>query len=122
MIYIAYGLDIGKDEMLAKVPQALFIKFGTLEGYELKFRGVENFCIGTLEKCVGGALQVSLWQISKDDLLILDRHKGVPSLSYRLELEFESTKVLTHALYQTLALQEPSQEVLKKLEILYKMT
>lgn len=122
MIYLAYGLDMGKDEMLAKVPNAEFIKAGKLDGYSLNFRGLPEYHIGTIEPAMRESVPVSLWEIDPDDLKILDRHKGVPALSHRVTMEYENVEVISHCVNGDLAIQEPSQEILARLKEIYSKT
>lgn len=77
--YIAYGSNLNFRQMSLRCPDAKFVGVGTLDNYELVFRGSKKSAVATVEPCSGKQVPVGIWTISKQDERHLDRYEGFPS-------------------------------------------
>ena len=52
---------------------------GTIENYELQFKGMPNCSYATIAPCIGKSVPVALWELQPRDERLLDRYEGYPS-------------------------------------------
>lgn len=78
-LYIAYGSNLNKDQMLRRCPNSEFVGEGTLPHYKLEFRRVL-----TITVCPGSSVPVAVWKISTEDRAKLDLYEDWPRC-YRRE-------------------------------------
>ena len=81
MKYLAYGMNMNRDAMAARCPNAKPLGGFYLPDHRLLFRGVADF---THDKDM--VLPVVLWEITHDCLRALDRLEGYPTLYDRRKI------------------------------------
>ena len=74
-IYMAYGSNLDKSQMVFRCRDAEAIGPAYLPGWRLAFRGVAD-----IEPSKGDKLPIGLWRISREDELKLDHYEGYPNL------------------------------------------
>lgn len=82
-LYAAYGSNLNKHQMGYRCPNATPFTTGTIDGYELLFKGSKTGSYATIERCKGSSVPVALWNISASDERALDRYEGFPSFYYK---------------------------------------
>ncbi len=83
-LYIAYGSNLNTEQMAHRWPTATVVGTGTLNGYELSFKGHQGGAYATVGKRKGGIVPVLLWELEATDEQALDRYEGYPCF-YRKE-------------------------------------
>ena len=84
MKYIAYGSNLNIGQMQRRCKTAKLIGISKLDGYRLVFRGDNGSAVASVEKQKGSSVPVIVWELQKEDELVLDRYEGYPFL-YRKE-------------------------------------
>ena len=64
-------------------PTAKLYGTGTIEDYELQFKGHPNGEYATISPKDGSSVPVAVWEIQPKDELSLDRYEGYPSLYFK---------------------------------------
>lgn len=83
-LYVAYGSNLHKKQMEERCPGAVPYAVGTLEGWELIYRGLEPEKIyATIQKKEGAATPVALWDITPENEKSLDEYEVYPTLYYK---------------------------------------
>lgn len=80
MLYIAYGSNLHKGQMLRRCPNAVAIGATTIPNTRLVFRGVAD-----IEDFVGASCPVGVWHITEECERALDIYEGVKNSLYRKE-------------------------------------
>lgn len=75
-LYIAYGSNLNMEQMRLRCDTAQFIGTGTLENYELQFKGRLHNAYATIAPKEGSSVPIAIWKIKKEDELNLDRCEG----------------------------------------------
>ncbi len=78
-LYVAYGSNLNKHQMTYRCPTAEYIGSGTLEGYELQFKGSARGAHATIAPREGSSVPVGIWKIQRGDEQRLDLYEGFPS-------------------------------------------
>lgn len=84
LYYFAYGSNLNQEQMADRCPTARFHKFGVLDGYSLCFRGYShkrNGAVASVQQDEKSYVEGVLYNISLDDLKLLDKFEGYP-MSY----------------------------------------
>lgn len=82
-LYIAYGSNLNIRQMAFRCPGAKLRGTGTVEDYELQFRGRAHCAFATITPKAGCTVPVAVWEISKENERALDRYEGVPVHYYK---------------------------------------
>ncbi len=82
-LYLAYGSNMNLKQMAFRCPDAVPTDSFYLEGYELNFKGRGAF-YATIDPKENSKVPVTIWEISAEDELNLDRYEGYPTF-YRKE-------------------------------------
>lgn len=104
-LYIAYGSNLNMDQMRWRCPTAQFVGVGTLENYELQFKGTPHGAHATIEPKEGASVPVGVWMIQKKDEGRLDMYEGYHPKGYcyydkeRISVKMDSGKSLTGMVY-----------------------
>lgn len=85
-LYIAYGSNLNLNQMKYRCPTAKLVGKGTIENYELQFKGMPNCSYATIAPCIGKSVPVALWELQPRDERLLDRYEGYPSHYFKQEL------------------------------------
>ena len=64
-LYIAYGSNLNLNQMKYRCPTAKLVGKGTIENYELQFKGMPNCSYATIAPCIGKSVPVALWNFSE---------------------------------------------------------
>ena len=84
--YIAYGSNLNVRQMMRRCPEARIIGTGTLEGWELLFKGSKTGSYLTIEQNPDGSVPVAVWEVSERDERNLDLYEGYPNFYYKKEM------------------------------------
>lgn len=85
-LYVAYGSNLNKSQMKFRCPTAKFYGVGTIEGYELQFKGSSNSAFATITPKVGASVPVAVWSLKPMDEFMLDRYEGYPSHYFKQDV------------------------------------
>lgn len=89
-IYIAYGSNMDKDQMMARCPEAKFIGTGQLDNWKMLFKGSRSGAYATIEPddpANETKLLVYIWSITKEDEKRLDIYEGFPRFYIKKDIE-----------------------------------
>lgn len=78
-LYVAYGSNLNKEQMKHRCPTAKLYGTGTIEDYELQFKGTPQCAFATIAPKEGASVPVAVWEIQPRDEAALDRYEGYPS-------------------------------------------
>ena len=81
--YIAYGSNLNVQQMAWRCPGAKVAGVGTLEDWQLAFRGSKTGSYLTIEPKAGSDVPVGVWEITDQDEQALDRYEGYPNFYYK---------------------------------------
>ncbi len=119
----AYGTNISKSEMASHSENAMFIGYGELLNFELKFRGFQDHAIATLEKKRGAVLPVAIYDITPTDRFTMDNFEKFPYAYQRIKakarLNGKIIKGQVYVLKIKLQKEIPNSEYLKALRMAY---
>lgn len=87
--YIAYGSNMDERQMAVRCRDAVFVGTGSIQGYELLFKGSLTGCYATIEPKEKSIVPVTVWTISKADEKRLDRYEGFPTFYYKKDIEVQ---------------------------------
>ena len=66
-LYVAYGSNLNIAQMKHRCPTAKLYGTGTLEGYELQFKGYPSSAFATIAPKAGSSVPVAVWDIKPND-------------------------------------------------------
>ena len=75
LLYVAYGSNMNREQMLYRCPNAVEICGTYIEGWQLTMPFYAN-----IEPQPGSRTPAIIWKINKDDELALDSYEGYPNL------------------------------------------
>lgn len=78
-LYVAYGSNLNFEQMKYRCPTAKLYGIGTINGYELQFKGSSHSAFATIAPKEDASVPVAVWEIKLRDELSLDRYEGYPS-------------------------------------------
>ena len=78
-LYIAYGSNLNHRQMAMRCPTAKLVGTGTVEGYELQFKGQQHSAFATIAEKPGASVPVAIWSIRPRDEWSLDIYEGYPT-------------------------------------------
>lgn len=84
-LYISYGTNINKKQMLGNCPTAKPMAVATLQGYQLIFQGRPGSAYVTIAPAKGQEVPVVVWEISAEDEKLLDIYEGARGGCYTKE-------------------------------------
>ena len=93
--YIAYGSNLNVNQMHFRCPGARVIGVGTLDGWQLLFKGSKTGSYLTIEQNEGFQVPVAVWEITPEDEAALDRYEGYPTFYYKREIPVSFTGIKT---------------------------
>ncbi len=80
-IYISYGSNMDKSQMLLRCPNAIVIGKAYLENWNLTIPFYAN-----IERGIGRKTPALIWEITRDDEITLDRYEGYPELYDKMDI------------------------------------
>lgn len=78
-LYVAYGSNLNFRQMKQRCPTAKLFSTGTIENYELQFKGQPDCAFATIAPKDGASVPAAVWEIQPGDERHLDRYEGYPS-------------------------------------------
>lgn len=78
-LYVAYGSNLNFRQMKQRCPTAKLYGTGSIDGYELQFKGTPGSAFATIAPKEGASVPVAVWEITPQDERALDRYEGYPS-------------------------------------------
>ncbi len=78
-LYVAYGSNLNFRQMKHRCPTAKLYGTGTIDGYELQFKGTPGSAYATIAPKEDASVPVAVWEIAPQDERSLDRYEGYPS-------------------------------------------
>jgi gamma-glutamylcyclotransferase (GGCT)/AIG2-like uncharacterized protein YtfP len=78
-LYVAYGSNLNFRQMKQRCPTAKLYGTGSIDGYELQFKGTPDSAFATIASKEGASVPVAVWEITPQDERALDRYEGYPS-------------------------------------------
>lgn len=82
--YVAYGSNLNLPQMRRRCPTAKVVGSDVLTDRRLRFRGIPNSAVATIEPAKNHTVPVLIFEIQPQDEFSLDRYEGYPTL-YRKE-------------------------------------
>lgn len=89
-VYLAYGSNLHKGQMLNRCPNSKVLGTGILHNYRLVFRGARGFGVASIVPCKGMNVPVLLWSLPEVDEAVLDRYEGFPWMYDKRTLQVET--------------------------------
>ena len=102
--YVAYGSNLNVRQMLRRCPESRIIGTGTLDGWELLFKGSKTGSYLTVEQNPDSSVPVAVWEVSERDERNLDLYEGYPTFYYKKEMmipvkEIRNGKIRKHKVF-----------------------
>ncbi len=85
-IYIAYGSNLNLNQMGSRCPTAKLYGVGTINGYELQFKGAPECAFATIEEKNNSSVPVAVWELQNRDEHRLDIYEGYPNHYYKKDI------------------------------------
>ena len=81
--YAAYGSNLNKGQMEYRCPGARVAGTSVLKDYRLLFKGSLTGSYLTVEKAIGCAVPLGIWEVTASHERSLDRYEGYPDFYYK---------------------------------------
>lgn len=104
-LYLAYGSNLNKEQMMYRCPDAMPVSACLLLNYALVFR--RGYL--TIEPKTGSTVPAAIWEISSDDEKRLDRYEGFPRFYFKKTLRLKMGEGLRNAMVYIMADGHPIQ-------------
>ncbi len=85
-LYIAYGSNLNVLQMKHRCPTAKLYGTGTVENYQLQFKGRPQSAFATISPREGSSVPVAVWELQLWDERALDRYEGYPSHYFKRDI------------------------------------
>ena len=85
-LYVAYGSNLNFRQMRYRCPTAKLYGIGTIDDYELQFKGRPDNAYATIAPKEGSSVPVAVWEIRPQDEKSLDRYEGYPSHYFKQDV------------------------------------
>lgn len=82
-LYIAYGSNLNLAQMAVRCPSARVYAKGSLNNWELVYRGAKGNSHATIERKTGSTVPVLVWEIQPRDEYRLDIYEGYPRYYFK---------------------------------------
>jgi len=82
-LYVAYGSNLNIRQMAHRCPTAKMYGTGTIDDYELQFKGALIGAYATIAPKAGASVPVAIWEIKPRDERALDIYEGFPTHYYK---------------------------------------
>lgn len=111
-LYVAYGSNLNIRQMKYRCPTAKLYGTGTIEDYELQFKGYPNSAFATIAPKEGASVPVAVWEIQPEDEKSLDRYEGYPSHYFKqnvpVQLDGEEVTAMVYIMNLKMQFGQPS--------------
>ncbi len=112
-LYVAYGSNLNFRQMKHRCPTAKLYGTGTVEDYELQFKGTPGSAFATIAPKEGASVPVAVWEIQPQDERSLDRYEGYPSHYFKqnvpVQLDGEEVSAMVYIMNLKMKFGMPSQ-------------
>ena len=99
-LYVAYGSNLNFGQMKYRCPTAKLYGIGTINDYELQFKGHPGSAYATIAPKEGASVPVAVWEIQPQDERSLDRYEGYPSHYFKQNIPVQlDTEEVTAMVY-----------------------
>lgn len=85
-LYIAYGSNLNLTQMAARCPSARVYSTGTLNNWELVYRGNKTNSHATIIRKQNSIIPVLVWEIQPRDEYYLDIYEGYPCYYFKKDI------------------------------------
>ena len=85
-LYIAYGSNLNILQMKHRCPTAKLCGTGTVENYQLQFKGRPMSAFATISPKEGSSVPVAVWELQPWDERALDRYERYPSHYFKQDI------------------------------------
>ena len=85
-LYVAYGRNLNILQMKQRCPTAKLCGTGTVENYQLQFKGRPQSAFATISPKEGSSVPVAVWELQPRDERALDRYEGYPSHYFKQDI------------------------------------
>lgn len=85
-LYVAYGSNLNFQQMRYRCPTAKLYGIGTIDDYELQFKGQPGRAFATIAPQKGASVPVAVWEIHPQDEQSLDHYEGFPSHYFKQDV------------------------------------
>lgn len=85
-LYVAYGSNLNILQMKHRCPTAKLCGTGTVENYQLQFKGRPQSAFATISPKEGSSVPVAVWELQPWDERALDRYEGYPSHYFKQDI------------------------------------
>lgn len=82
-LYVAYGSNLNLSQMALRCPTARVYSAGSLNNWELIFRGSKTGAYATIQRKKGSSVPVVVWEIQSKDEKNLDIYEGYPRFYFK---------------------------------------
>lgn len=82
-LYVAYGSNLNLSQMALRCPTARVYSAGSLNNWELIFRGSKTGAYATIQRKKGSSVPVVVWEIQPKDEKNLDIYEGYPRFYFK---------------------------------------
>ncbi len=82
-LYITYGSNLNLSQMASRCPSANVYVKGTLNNWELVYRGSKTNAHTTIIRKQNSTIPVLIWEIEKSDEVQLDIYEGYPQYYFK---------------------------------------
>jgi len=88
-LYIAYGSNLNREQMLRRCPDAVIVGTAVLKDHQMLFRKSGTGFYLTVEPKKGRCVPVGIWSVTSDDETRLDGYEGYPVCYYKKEVTLD---------------------------------
>lgn len=85
-LYVAYGRNLNILQMKQRCLTAKLCGTGTVENYQLQFKGRPQSAFATISPKEGSSVPVAVWELQPRDERALDRYEGYPSHYFKQDI------------------------------------
>ena len=85
-LYVAYGRNLNILQMKQRCPTAKLCGTGTVENYQLQFKGRPQSAFATISPKEGSSVPVAVWELQPRDERALDLYEGYPSHYFKRDI------------------------------------
>lgn len=97
-LYTAYGSNLNLDQMAVRCPTAKLIGIGSIQNYELQFKGRPQGAFATIAPKEGAVVPVAVWALEPKDEQALDWYEGYPSHYFKQDIPVQMDGVEIQAM------------------------
>jgi len=85
-LYVAYGSNLNVLQMKQRCPTAKLYGTGTVENYQLQFKGRPQNAFATIAPKEGASVPVAVWELRPWDERSLDVYEGFPNHYFKQDI------------------------------------